>query len=73
VIMFGMNGNARPPVHRVDIGALTLAPMITAVIGIEGTAAARESRPAACTRYLPGDCYWPHPGILASRGRPERG
>ncbi len=65
VIMFGMNGNARPPVHQVEIvekgltivgsyitnftfpaairmvesGALTLAPMITAIIGIDDTEA----------------------------------
>ncbi len=65
VILFGMNGNARPPVHQVEIvekgltivgsyitnftfpaairmvesGALTLAPMITAIIGIDDTEA----------------------------------
>jgi threonine dehydrogenase-like Zn-dependent dehydrogenase len=65
VIMFGMNGNARPPVHQVEIvekglaifgsyisnftfptairmvesGGLTLAPMITATIAIDDTAA----------------------------------
>jgi threonine dehydrogenase-like Zn-dependent dehydrogenase len=65
VIVFGMNGNARPPVHQVEIvekglailgsyisnftfpaairlvesGALNLAPMITASIPLEDTAA----------------------------------
>ncbi len=65
VVIFGMNGNARPPVHQVEIvekglailgsyisnftfpaairlvesGQLDLAPMITATIGIDDTAA----------------------------------
>jgi threonine dehydrogenase-like Zn-dependent dehydrogenase len=65
IVVFGMNGNARPPVHQVEIvqkgltilgsyisnftfpaairlvesGALNLAPMITATIGIDDTAA----------------------------------
>lgn len=65
VVVFGMNGNARPPVHQVEIvekglailgsyisnftfpaairlvesGQLNLAPMITATIGIDDTAA----------------------------------
>ena len=65
VVVFGMNGNARPPVHQVEIvdkglaifgsyisnftfpsairlvesGQLNLAPMITATVGIEDTAA----------------------------------
>jgi threonine dehydrogenase-like Zn-dependent dehydrogenase len=65
VVIFGMNGNARPPVHQVEIvekglsilgsyisnftfpaairlvesGQLDLAPMITAVIGIDDTEA----------------------------------
>jgi threonine dehydrogenase-like Zn-dependent dehydrogenase len=65
VIVFGMNGNARPPVHQVEIvekgltivgsyisnftfpaairlvesGQLDLAPMISATIGLEDTAA----------------------------------
>ena len=65
VVIFGMNGNARPAVHQVEIvekgltivgsyisnftfpaairlvesGQLDLAPMITATIGIDDTAA----------------------------------